>query len=377
MLAAAARRLGLSTRVFASREDEPAVSVADETIVGDLSDHGKLMEFGRGLEVVAFESDFIPFEHLKTANLPLRPALEQVAAIGCKWQQQLAIAELGKGLSHFLSRKICEITRSSASVILSQLSIDFPEGAVLKWKRGGYDGKGVILLPHSSDPQVDLERFLEEARIRGAEVFAESYSPFITELALTGVRTGLGEMSFYPLVISNQANGICLEVKGPATAFGVAPQLERTAQEITRRIGERFSLVGAFAVEFFLEKNGALSVNEIAPRVHNTSHYTQDACTIDQFENHWRALLNLGGVETSAQVDFFGMRNLLGRTSLRNPEVPAEVMKPLDGLKFHWYGKRESRPGRKMGHLNLRADSREGLQRCFESAKTIDNSIVY
>ena len=234
---------------------------------------------------------------------------------------------------------------------------------VFKWSRMGYDGKGVCLAEDSPQGRIQAVEFCKSSLKRGVPVYAERKIPFKRELAIIGCRGHRGDFATYPLVLSEQQHGICRQVLGPATQLGASPALESQAREAARKIAESMKLEGSFALELFETSEGSLSINEIAPRVHNSGHYTQDACPASQFENHWRGVLGLPLGETRAAAAF-GMLNLLGpegvvlslprrRTQLPFPPVPAPLV-------LHWYAKAEVRPWRKVGHLNAALNASHG-----------------
>jgi 5-(carboxyamino)imidazole ribonucleotide synthase len=207
--------------------------------------------------------------------------------------------------------------------------------------------------------------FVESAWSRGIPVYAEGKVDFIRELAIIGCVSMSGDSITYPLVISEQENGICKEVVGPAIHLGVAPHFQDQAREAARKIAQDVGLVGSFGIEFFESRSGELLVNEIAPRVHNTGHYSQNAYPVSQFENHWRALLGLplfDPLENPAvSAPYFAMLNLLGPqgVSRQASQSPLPIAGPHSQL--HWYGKKDIRPGRKLGHFNGTADSPDAL----------------
>jgi len=181
-------------------------------------------------------------------------------------------------------------------------------------------------------------------------------------------------------VISEQKNGICKEVMGPAIHLGVSPDLQERAREAVRKIAKDVGLVGSFGIEFFESRSGKLLVNEIAPRVHNTGHYTQNAYPVSQFENHWRALLGLPLFDPLAQPDasapFFAMLNLLGPQGVSRDSAASPL--PIAGAhsQLHWYGKKEIRPGRKLGHLNGTADTAESLSALLKELRDCESAWI-
>lgn len=231
---------------------------------------------------------------------------------------------------------------------------------VLKWAKLGYDGKGtLILVGDASDHQKSISSFVKKALALGVDVFAEKKIGFKRELAILGVYSTQGEFKHYPLVISEQENGICKRVRGPAVLLGVDPKLEKLAMEYAEKLARELSseepFGGVFAMEFFETEKGELLVNEIAPRVHNTGHYSIDASQTSQFENHWRGVLGMPLGACSSQ-GVFAMLNLLG-VDKKVQGLP----NPTSRLHLHWYGKSEMRSGRKMGHLTAVGESESDM----------------
>lgn len=342
MLALAGHSLGIPQRIFGS-PDSPAGIVCAETLNNARPD--ALKRFFHSTRGVILESEFVDSSKITKAGgeNKILPNLESIRVLQNKLSQKILLRKAGIPTSDFLEPALLE----SPDDWLEECAQRFGDAFVLKFATLGYDGKGVYIHKPEEGLGPALS-FLQIARDRKIRVFCEKKVDYERELAMAACVKTNGEMNFYPLVISEQRQGICDFVYGPAIAFGVAETQEAVAQEILRTIARETKLVGTFAVEFF-ESEMQLLVNEIAPRVHNSAHYTLDGCHTSQFENHWRAVLDLplGSVETAP---FFAMANLIGTThrDVRNflpPKIPA-------GLHLHWYGKKESRPGRKMGHIN-------------------------
>jgi 5-(carboxyamino)imidazole ribonucleotide synthase len=160
-------------------------------------------------------------------------------------------------------------------------------------------------------------------------------------------------------VISQQVEGVCSEVRGPARRFEIPQVMEDKAAEISKSLANYTGLYGSFAIEFFYTKSGELLVNEIAPRVHNSGHFTQNASPCSQFENHLRAAVGMPLGQTESD-QYFSMMNILGPVSYYG-KVEAPTLR-IPGATLHWYGKEDSRPGRKIGHVNLVAADQDQLR---------------
>ncbi len=221
-------------------------------------------------------------------------------------------------------------------------ALGFP--ALLKTRRGGYDGKGQALLTSWEEAEKAFHA------LGGGGLILEGYVPFQRELSILGVRSRTGEVAFYPLVENRHQGGILRLSLAPAP--GVSEALQRKAEDYARRALMALDYTGVLALEFF-QVGEELLFNEMAPRVHNSGHWTIEGAETSQFENHLRALLGLP-LGSTAPRGRSAMVNLIGV----KPNV-AQVL-ALSGAHLHWYGK-EVRPGRKVGHITLRRDTWEGL----------------
>jgi 5-(carboxyamino)imidazole ribonucleotide synthase len=377
MLFEAAARLGVDARVLAASSDDPAAQLNPSAVLGGLSDRVALRRFLAQVSIVLFESEFADvalleeiLEELRVAGLPVPrfvPGLEVIRTLQDKVSQKQLLGELGIPSAPFL---VFDGNRAQLRAWIAEVNRTFSGQAVFKWARLGYDGKGTLIGPR---PEREIEEFCAEALAKRVPLFAEKKISFTRELAIVsacGASERRSEFVAYPLVISEQRAGICRLVFGPAGRFGIPGALERQATEWARRIAERLELVGVHAIELFMEGEGSVArlwVNELAPRVHNSGHYTQDACHASQFENHVRAALELGLGEVRP-APLWMMRNLIA-SATPETELGARQGQPpwIGGLgRLHWYGKLEARPGRKMGHLNGRAET----QAEFEELKS-------
>jgi len=217
--------------------------------------------------------------------------------------------------------------------------------AVLKTRRLGYDGKGQKLLRSPADLEAAWEQ------LGGQPLILEAFVPFERELSILAVRSTSGQVAFYPLVENHHVGGILRKSLAPAP---ITPaRLQHEAEHMARRVLEKLDYVGVLAIELF-EVEGTLWANEMAPRVHNSGHWTIEGAETSQFENHLRAVLGLP-LGSTAPRGHAAMLNLIGL----KPE-PARVLE-IPGAHLHWYGK-EVRPGRKVGHVTLRAGTPRELE---------------
>ena len=370
MLVLAAQAMGFETVVLATSASEPAAQVCRNAIYGPWENPEVLARFLSQCPVILFENEFIRTEALEVAASKLarpprfRPSLAAIREMQNKLRQKRLLKRLGVATAETIAFSGIHGPQEIKEWIDS-VRKHFSGALVLKWAELGYDGKGTWIAPESWTRKTAGEAadFVHLALSQGVEVFAEQKIRFRRELAIVGCASISGEFKAFPLVITEQAKGICRRVLGPASAFGISAELEEQAVLAAQSIARELPLHGCFAIEFFETENGELLVNELAPRVHNSGHVTQNACATSQFENHIRAALGISLGDTKASVAAFGMLNFIGteltvnfngglalEAGLAFPPVP-------EGAHFHWYGKTELRLGRKMGHWNLVASS--------------------
>jgi 5-(carboxyamino)imidazole ribonucleotide synthase len=363
MLAAAARRLGIAPLVLSEDADCPAAGAGAEIVVGSASDEKAVRGLLARAPIALFENEFLdcaPLRHAAAGtNSHFVPRLETIELLQDKLSQKKLLNRLHVPTAAFLA-----LANSAADAVAEAID-QFPEGCVIKWSRLGYDGKGVHVLRPGEEESA--RAFCETALARGIPLYAEELIDFSRELAIVATRAGSGELVALPLVVSEQQDSVCRLVYGPATALGAPAGRENEARDYIRRVAEGAGLVGTLALELFETRDGSLLVNEIAPRVHNSGHYTMDAAKTSQFENHVRAAAGLALGETTT-APAFAMLNLLGPPGVTLDEVDESAFPPLPaGLVLHWYGKRGSRPGRKLGHVNTSAASAGGIPALLES----------
>ena len=353
MLIEAARTLGLSPSIFAQSADDPAPKLSGAGVtLGSLQDTVALGDFLTDLDLVAFEQELktpavlsaaLQRCHERGAHPKLLPPPDSLVLCSDKLEQKRRLTTLELPTSPWVALE------ATSEGDLQGLLTRFPGGAVLKWARGGYDGIGTHFLRAAE--LAAAASFVAAARDTGSALYAEERIAFTAEVAVVTTRCEGGSVVHYPPVLTRQDDGVCAVVRGPATSLGMPFDVGDAALDLARRVGEGFGLVGTYAVEMFLTKDGSLLINEIAPRVHNSGHFSLDAATTSQFENHWRALLGqpLGPTTTAP---YFGMINVLGRQ-------PGALTTPCtvtgDGIQSYWYGKSSNRRGRKLGHINVTA----------------------
>ena len=337
MLALAGYPLGLHFRFLDPSPEAPVGRIA-QRVTADYNDQAALEKFSNGLELVTYEFENVPVEAAKflEERVPVYPPPAALEAAQDRLAEKTLFRNLGIDTTDFLPVAKPE----EFDVAVKQLGLP----AVLKTCRMGYDGKGQWILRTAEEVSK------ASAELPKVDLILERFVPFRRELSVLAVRSRRGETAFYPLVENHHRGGILRLSLAPAPAL--QPTVQRAAEDIARRVLESLKYVGVLAIEFF-EHEGRLLANEMAPRVHNSGHWSIEGAVTSQFENHLRAVLGLPLGSTGA-AGHCAMLNLIGDL----PE-PAEVLAVPDA-HLHLYGK-ASRPGRKLGHVTLRAASPERL----------------
>lgn len=334
MMALKAHEMGLKTAVFSEVAEDPAAQVTSLWKKGKLASARDLELFLRQCSVVTFESEFLDAHLLKElakkTGTPIFPSPELMAALQDRLTQKELLLENRLPTARFHTVK----TADEAHWALADLG----GKAVFKKRRFGYDGYGTFIVRNEKE----LVRFLPHLIDNPYGFIAEELIPFARELAVMVVRSRSEQTLRLPYVESFQENARCLWVKGPLRESAKLKNLGRKLEKFLTAI----DYIGAMGIEIFETKVGDLIINELAPRVHNSGHYSLDALESDQFSLHIKAILGQDIGTVSLHQPGFAMMNLLG-SSEQAPSwhLPADV-------KLHWYGKSENRAGRKMGHIN-------------------------
>ncbi|MGA0163846.1 MAG: ATP-grasp domain-containing protein [Bdellovibrionota bacterium] len=346
MLAEAAIKNDFQAGIFSKQEDDPA-RIKNVKIFSDLN------ELCQQSKTVIFESEFIDIAELRafgTSNF--FPTLNAIESIQDKLAQKKMFKRLKIPSANFL-----ELEGSDREFGFDK--------AVFKMARQAYDGKGNFFFLKGENEK-NLEKFLQQAKDRRIQVFVEECINFQQEVAITGCRLDQ-DFSFFPLVQSIQEKGVCKWVRGPAEKITPDLDVEEQAQEIFKKIAMDLGYEGVLSIEFFVDENRRLLVNELAPRVHNSAHYSLLAASSSQFEVQVIAAAARSLIRPVIQAPFFGMFNLLspfvdGEFDY-SPENQSGVS---DEFEIYWYGKKRLSLGRKMGHISYQAQSKDALERIEE-----------
>lgn len=317
---------------------DSAVSLASKTIFGTIDDAQVTAELAQYCDVITFENEFVNLEELQKLadkGVTFYPRLSSLSPLLDKYEQRCFLQSQGLPIPQFKAYE------SSSDFE----SFSFP--LVLKTRRHGYDGQGTIIIKSPSELSKILPKF------DSIPLLIEEFVPFDRELAVIGVRNTLGEIKIYPVVETYQKNQVCRWVIAPTM---LNPSQQETINSIVQTLLISLDYVGVLGIELFLTKNGEILVNETAPRTHNSGHYTLDACVTSQFAMQLQAVTGkkLGSVDLKSSGAV--MVNLLGfENAYSDYEEKREEIMRL-GTFVHWYGKKESRLGRKLGHVTMLLD---------------------
>jgi 5-(carboxyamino)imidazole ribonucleotide synthase len=330
MIALAAARLGYRVHVFADEADSPAAQVCNRATVADFADMAALDGFAGAVDVATIEFENVPASAVYriAAQKPVRPRPEILEITQDRLREKDFLRSIGIATTGYRA------VRDAAA--LERAMRDFAAPAVLKTVRMGYDGKGQVMLRPETKP--------EEAwrQMGGALGILEEFVDFACEISVILARGADGVCATYPPVENRHTAHILDTTIAPAR---ISAELAQRAEVVARHVAEKLDLVGLLAVEMFVTRGGELLVNELAPRPHNSGHWTIDACMTSQFEQLVRAIcgLPLGSVARHSDAV---MKNLLGEDVARWREALQDPR-----AKLHLYGKSEVQPGRKMGHV--------------------------
>lgn len=354
MLCEAAHALGLRVVILDPAADCPASRIADDLIVGDFKDADMLVALSKKCDVLTYEIESVNAEALKkiAETMPVHPTPHSLSIIKDKLAQKQFLRERNIPVAPFAPFDL-----STKADVAAALGYPF----VLKARFGGFDGRGNAMIEREADIEAAF------AQLGAAECYAEGFVRFDKELAVVAARTTGGEIAVFPLVETIQKNHICHEVLAPAPVAGAVAS---KAHALTERVLAAFDGAGVFGVELFLVGSEVM-VNEIAPRVHNSGHFTIEGCHTSQFEQHIRAITGMALGDASMRADAAVMVNILGdRTGNAEPHGVKEA-ESIGNVRVHMYGKLEARPERKMGHLTAIGESLQEAKDTAERARTL------
>ncbi|MCU0527443.1 MAG: 5-(carboxyamino)imidazole ribonucleotide synthase [Elainella sp. Prado103] len=339
MMAPAAARLEIALIIQTPNATDPAVSIANETVLAPVADVAATAELAQRSDVITFENEFVDLPGLKqleAQGVRFYPALSALQPLLDKWDQRSFLQHIGVPTPRFGAVQ--------GDLTSEQLNA-FGLPAVLKARRLGYDGQGTIVLKHLTDlPPIGSARTAEHWLL-------EEFVPFDCELAMMAARSINGEMVTYPVVETQQVNQVCQRVLVTAE---VEPAVVEQMESIARLILAQLNYVGVMGIECFLTDDRQVLVNELAPRTHNSGHYSLDACVTSQFEQQLRAVCGLPLGSPALIHAGAVMVNLLGyEAATCDYAAQRHQLSQLPNAHLYWYGKTAARPGRKLGHVTV------------------------
>ncbi|MFI8966190.1 5-(carboxyamino)imidazole ribonucleotide synthase [Streptomyces sp. NPDC053493] len=358
--------LGIKFKLLSDTPQDSAAQVVSDVVIGDYRDLDTLRDFARGCDVITFDHEHVPAEHLaalEADGIAVRPGRAALAHAQDKGVMRARLDEIGAP-----SPRHRIVADPADAAAFAAEGDGFP--IILKTVRGGYDGKGVWFVRTPDDAH--------DAFKAGVAVLAEEKVDFVRELAANIVRSPHGQAVAYPVVESRQVDGVCDTVIAPAPELD--DELAGQAQELALRIAKELDVVGHLAVELFevVDADGThrILVNELAMRPHNSGHWTQDGAVTSQFANHVRAVLDLPLGDPRPRAKWTVMCNVLGGDFPDMYQGYLHCMARDPQLKIHMYGK-DVKPGRKVGHVNTYGDDLDDvLERARHAADYLRGTIV-
>jgi 5-(carboxyamino)imidazole ribonucleotide synthase len=331
MIADAAHRLGFRTHCFGPGADTPAGQVCSVSTTAEWDDLQALAAFANACDVITLEFENVPVDAIRALQgvRTVHPSADVLHLCRNRLREKDAVQSLGIPTAPYAAIRNVDDLRHAASVI------GLP--AIIKTTELGYDGKGQSRVSSIAELEVAFDA------VGAVECVLEGIVPFDCEISVIAARARDGSSAQFPVARNVHRDHILHTSTVPA---GLQPDVEATARAYARRIAEHLDVVGLIAVEFFVEADGTVRVNELAPRPHNSGHWSMDGCQTSQFEQLVRAVAGLPLGQTNTLIPTT-MTNLIG------DEVFDRETWLNAGARLHLYGKSESRPGRKMGHVNV------------------------
>lgn len=344
MMAIAAKQLGIDLTVQAANVQESAALGTDRLVIGGIDDFLATSKLAQVSEVITFENEFVNLDQLselESEGVKFLPRLATLEILVDKYYQRQFLKQHHIPIPNFLVVNDAQDLMEAAGIL------GFP--SVLKVRRHGYDGKGTSVV-HS-----ESELIAAWAEMSKAPALLEAYVSFTMEIAAIAARSESGEYAIYPVVETQQVEQVCRRTIAPAR---ITPEVAAKVEAIAKTIVDSLDAVGVFGIELFLTDDGEVSVNEIAPRTHNSGHYTIEACKTSQFAQLLRAVSGMPLGETHMTCAIAMMVNLIGyETASSDYREKRQLITQLPRTYAHWYGKATSKPGRKLGHVTVLADN--------------------
>ena len=337
MLTLAALPLGFRVVVINPSPNSPAAQVGAEEIIADLYDADALQQLAEAADYVTVEIEHLNAEildALSAQGVHINPAPKTIRLIQDKFLQKKFLQKADIPVAPFVEINDETSARKALKVFGGQM--------LIKSRHGAYDGRGNMLVKSTPGIKKAFEVFA------GRQLYAEAIVPFTKELAVMVARSTRGDIAIYPVVETIHERNICIEVVAPAT---VTQKVRRTAENVAIQVAKLLDGAGTFGIEMFLTNDGKVLVNEIAPRVHNSGHYTMEASRTSQFEQHIRAIAGLPLGDTAMVVPAAVMVNILGEQDGPTKLKGLHEVLETPHVSVHIYGKSPTKVDRKMGHI--------------------------
>ncbi|OQR90015.1 phosphoribosylaminoimidazole carboxylase, partial [Thraustotheca clavata] len=353
MMGYAAHRLGVNLICLDPQGKESPAGQVTQSVDGSFTDAAAIETLANKVDVLTVEIEHVNAQTLRSLQkshpkLQIHPSPDTIALIQDKFAQKEFCRDVDVPLGPFMA------INTQADAVAAGTKYGYPY--MLKSRHWSYDGKGNAVVASEKDIAAAIKSLAPE--MAAGKLYAEKWVPFSKELAIMVVRQGT-DVRAYPVVETTQKDNICHTVLSPAVLPNKA--LHEAAKEMAMKVVSALSGNGIFGIEMFLTADNKLLLNEIAPRPHNSGHYTIEACETDQFENHIRAVANIPLGSPALKVGASWMLNVLGTAK---PEETTKLIAhaaTVPGASVHWYGKAAIRPGRKVGHITVVADSMSAL----------------
>lgn len=359
MIAQEAKRMSLTVKILDPTEGSPASSVSDEQIVADFKDEAAIKRLAEKCDVLTYEIELAnssALKELESKNYPVHPSPRILRMIQNKYIQKSVLMENGIPVADF------SLIRSEHE--LEERGNEFGYPLMLKSCEDAYDGRGNFLIKSRDELKVAFGIFSDRQRM------VEKFVKFSKEISVMVARNSSGQIVSFPVAENIHKNSILDTTLVPAR---ISPEISRNARRLAEKTLRVFQGAGIFGIEMFIKRDGEILVNEIAPRPHNSGHYANEACTISQFEQHLRAILDLPLVEPELLRPAV-MVNILGPEDFEGPYYVEGIRRLLavPGIKLYLYGKMNSKPRRKLGHITATGRTLEqAIKRANKGRKLI------
>ncbi|MBD1821713.1 5-(carboxyamino)imidazole ribonucleotide synthase [Cyanobacteria bacterium FACHB-DQ100] len=354
MMADAAKKLNLELVIQTPSSDDPAVAIAQDTLFALVNDAAATTKLSDRVDVITFENEFVDLAALsQIRSACFRPSLSALKSLLDKYDQRCFLKANGLPTPKFWQP--------------GEQPVSFP--IVVKTRRLGYDGQGTWIIRDQAAWDLAM------TKLDAVPIVLEEFVPFERELAVMAARSITGEIVVYPVVETQQENQVCRRVIAPAE---ISESVAKEISAIAHTLLDQLEVVGIYGIELFLTKDDRVLVNEIAPRTHNSGHYTIEACETSQFEQQLRAVSGLPLGNAALICPGAVMVNLLGFERAESDYLDKRAaIAQLPNSFIHWYGKSESRPGRKLGHVTVLLNSAVNLRKSALDVASAIESLWY